>query len=197
MIHKLKTYPDPVMDREFRQLYDWLRKPFWNDINFSAANLRPGDTTPTWQKVNGDIYGFVFSDSIMNDLIGAEELLHGYLRGSDIKLHLHWKPLTTSTGVCRWGLEYAWTNIGGDTAASTIIYAEQAGAGVAGRHQILSFPDISGAGKQYGSCFECRIFRDAAHANDTLTGGAHLIQFGIHYQSWLLGSEEVYAQNVI
>jgi hypothetical protein len=160
----------------------------WNDINFSASNLQPGVSAPAWSNIVGGLYGYAFSASLVEELHGCEELLHDYKEGTDIVLHIHWSPLTTNTGVVRWGIEYSWTNIGDNNVATTTIYAEQAGSGVVGRHQKLSFSDVAGAGKKIGSMFCVRIFRDATHINDTFTGQAFLPQFGIHYERDSLGS---------
>ena len=163
----------------------------WNDINFSAGNLKPGGTAPTWSSIVGGLYGYVFGASTVDELHGCEEILHDYKEGSDITPHIHWSPLTTNTGNVRWGLEYSWVNRSAVGTATTTIYVEQAATGVVGTHQVISLPTISGTGKEMGSYFCCRIFRDGTHVNDTFTGGAFMPQFGIHYEKDTLGSRSV------
>lgn len=197
MVHKLKTYDDPVMDREFQQLYRRINQPLWDDVNFSAGNLKQGVTAPSWSAITGGLYGYVFEDAKVQSLHGCEEIPHGYKRDGNISPHIHWSPMTTNTGVVRWGMEYSWTNINATSTGTTTIYTEQASSGIVGKHQIISFPEIVGAGKHYGSYFCMRVFRDGTHANDTFTGGAFVPQVGIHFQADAAGSEQIMSKNAI
>lgn len=162
----------------------------WNDIVLPTSNLKPGNTAPVWTNIVGGIYGWVFADGVIDELHGCSEVLHDYMEGTDIYPHAHWSPTTTNTGVCRFGLEYAWRNIGEDGMTTTIIYAEQASSGTIGLHQYAAFPAISGTGKKMGSNFCMRFFRDGTHVDDTFTGGAFVPTVGFHYQCDTLGSRQ-------
>lgn len=163
----------------------------WNDINFSGSALKPGSSSPTWATVLGGLQGWTFDAAAVEELQGCEEVLHDYKEGSDIIVHIHWRPTTTNTGTVRWGLEYSWTNIGATATSTSTIYVEQASTGVVGRHQIIPFPTIAGTGQKIGSMFQCRLFRDASNVADTYTGEAFMAQFGIHYERDTLGSRGV------
>jgi hypothetical protein len=161
----------------------------WNDINFPASNLKPGVTSPDWTTIVGSIAGYTFSASKDQDLHGCTEILHDYQEGTDIIPHIHWSPMTTSSGTVRWGLEYAWVNTGDVRTTSTTIYVDSV-ALVAGTHQVVSFPTISGTGMKIGSGLCVRIFREGTHANDTYAGDAFVPNLGIHYQCDTLGSRQ-------
>lgn len=166
----------------------------WNDINLPAANLRPGATPPNWANVfaSGGIYGYTFNPSIANDeLHSSGEILHDYKEGTDLHLHVHWMATTANAGVVRWGLEYVWCNVGDTSAAPATIYVNATASGTAWKHQLTSFPTISGTGKHIGSMFAFRIFRAATDAADTYPDTAYLPQVGIHYEIDTVGSREM------
>lgn len=197
MINKLKKHTDPGLDREIEQIYRYIRSPLWNDINFSASNLKPGSSSPAWQAITGGLFGYVFEDAKVQELHGCEEILHGYRAGTDIIPHIHWAPTTTNTGTVRFGLEYAWVNFNENATGTTTIYAASAAPGTIGSHRIIAFPAIPGAGKKHGSYFCMRLFRDGTNAADTFTGGAFVPQFGLHYQIDAHGSAEIATKNII
>ena len=49
------------------------------------------------------------------------QLPHTYAEGTDIKFHVHWTMVTTTTGTVRWGLEYAVANANGAGADSIFL----------------------------------------------------------------------------
>jgi len=163
----------------------------WNDINFSASNLRVGNSPPSWTNIVGGLYGYTFSASILEELHGCEELLHNYKEGSDISAHIHWSPMTTGLGNVVWGLEYSWVNKDDISSSTSTIYTTVSTSGTTGQHLVSAFPNIIGTGKKIGSYFCCRIFRDATNGSDTYAGSVFLPQFGIHYEIDTLGSRQI------
>jgi hypothetical protein len=110
------------------------------------------------------------------------QLPHAWAEGTALRPHIHWAPSNTNTGVCRWGLEYTVADINGVFGATTTVYAEQAGAGVANMNQIVSFPSIAMTDKNASAIMVCRLFRDASNGNDTFSGTAFGLSFDLHYQ---------------
>lgn len=57
------------------------------------------------------------------------QLPHGYVRGSDINLHLHWMSLVAGAGTTnvRWGLEYQVTTTGSFTTNGTFTFVDGGG----------------------------------------------------------------------
>lgn len=169
----------------------------WNDINMPAAALRLGATAP--DPINilgaGSIESLGFDGLATTESIhGSAELLHGYLEGSNIELHIHWMPTTANAGNVKWQLEYSWQAVGGVFANPTIVSVVQAAGGTVWRHNRASFPDISGVGKTINSAIVFRLFRDPSDAADTYPDDAALIQVGIHYQIDVYGSRSVNAK---
>jgi len=175
-----------------------LSETVWDDlrVNINAIKVT-GASQPAWTKFKDDgagsvgVYTHYFSPTVMNEGWFEAQLPHKWKEGTTIYPHVHWAPVTTNTGTVRWGLEYTWANPNGTFSNTTIIYGEQAGAGTAFGHQIVNFGSgITASGKTISGILLCRIFRDAAHANDTYTGNAALLSSDIHYEVDTIGSRQ-------
>ncbi len=174
------------------------RNPRWDDLRASLARATTGSTPATLAAFIGGTQAYQFSASQMNQLFLDTQLPHAWAAGTPIHPHLHWSPgNSTNTGVVRWGLEYSWANAVADPGnvfpATTTVYVEQAASGVAYAHQIASLPAIDGAGMRLSSVLMCRLFRDAAHANDTFTGACFGLSFDSHIQLSQSGSATEFA----
>jgi hypothetical protein len=124
---------------------------------------------------------------------------HGWNKTA-IYPHVHWTPKTTADGApanqtVEWGLEYTWTEIGGDFADTAIVYTKThtpADANVvAGRHYLSSFAAITPSATQDGisGMLVCRLFRNATDAtDDTYEADAGLLEIDFHYQMGSAGS---------
>lgn len=166
----------------------------WNDINFPGANLGAGASAPDLVTLfgAGNVLGRAFDGNATTEqLYSSDELLHGYVEGSNIYFHIHWMPTTAEAGNVKWQLEYSWVNAGAVAAAPTTISATVAAAGAAWTHQMTTFTAINGEGKKIGSQFAFRLFRNPSDAADTYEADAALLSCGIHYQVDATGSREV------
>jgi hypothetical protein len=170
----------------------------WSDMfgGFTSAKLT-GSNQPTWTKVTDDgagstgIYAYAFSASALNELWIAFHVNHDYKQGTAFYPHIHWLPSTTNTGTVRWGIEWSaasrsGTTLGGAEAFgnTTYTYIEQTGSGTALQHQVaeVADPGITITGAEADMLILARVFRDAAHANDTFTGTALGLQLDAHFQ---------------
>ena len=166
-----------------------MKPLLWDDMRVSLLRGTTGVNLPTLSTFRNGVQAYSFSATVLNELFFDVQLPHGFVPGTPIEPHLHWSPgNSTNTGVARWGLEYTWQNINGAFPASSTIYVEQAGAGVAYQHQLASFGNLSSAGFGVSSVLMCRVFRDAAHANDTFNVGAFGISMDIHFQERSFGT---------
>lgn len=160
-----------------------LNNPLWDDLRTSLVRAAVTTDPPTLLVFRGTTMANSFVQDATQSVMFDAQIPHTWLAGSDVHPHLHWSPgNSVSTGVVRWGLEYTWSNVNDPFPASTTVYSEPAGAGVAYSHQIASFPALSGAGKRVSSVFSCRLFREGAHVNDTFPVGAFAISFDFHLQ---------------
>ena len=171
----------------------------WDDLRTPLTRVTTGANAPTWATMRDNLNTYSFDAGTMNQVWFEVQLPHGWVAGSDLKPHIHWSPgASTNTGVVRWGLEYSWSNAvnppGNVFPASTTIYVEQAASGTQYAHQIASFPTIAGTGKRLSSVLMCRLFRDAAHSNDTFTGAAFGVSVDVHHRVGSDGSVDEYPE---
>jgi hypothetical protein len=158
----------------------------WADITGDINVKGTGANFPAWSVFVSGLFAYEFSASVMKECWIVFHVPHSYAPGSDLYLHTHWSTTGTNTGVCRWGFEYSYAkgyNQGAESVfpSSQTVYIEQAGSGVARRHMIAETLPISMPGLEVDSLILVRVFRDAAHANDTQTGAAFLFTSDIHF----------------
>lgn len=168
-----------------------LSQPVWTDLRISGSSLGSGASAPdpvTWVNAsNLRVKGFD-GTTTSEQLFFEVQLGHDYKEGTDIHPHVHWGPTTTGVGNVKWILEYSWVNIMDTTPAVTTISSVQAAGGVAYRHLLTEFPEMSGAGKSLSSMIIGRIYRDPSDIQDTYAGDAGLLELDFHYQIDGLGS---------
>ncbi|MFA6429759.1 MAG: GDSL-type esterase/lipase family protein [Patescibacteria group bacterium] len=156
----------------------------WEDLRFPAsqAMVNPVTAKPDQGVFTDGIETLLFDPDADESVFIHVQMPHAWKLGSSIVPHVHWSPMTTHTGVVRWGLEYTVALKDGTFGASTTIYIEDAGDGVALKHQTANFAAIvMSAYAGLSVMLMCRLFRDADHVNDTFTGEAALLEFDIHY----------------
>src|SRR5574343_399922 len=177
---------------EYPQGKSDAKEQYWDDYvsSFLAGRtVGGGANTPTWATFRNGIEQYRFSATTMNELaLSPIHILHSIKPGSKIYPHIHWANSGTNTGVVRWGIEYTFAKghqQGADSVfpATSTIYMEQAATGTAYEHMVAEYSaGIESANIEPDSLFIARIFRDAAHANDTCTDAVFGLMFDLHYQ---------------
>jgi hypothetical protein len=164
----------------------------WNDINIPISALTLGAAAPDSIGIlgAGGIKSMGFDgNATVESVHGSTEIIHGYAEGTDIYPHIHWMPTTANAGNVKWQLEYSWQNIDGVFADPTTTFSISTSAGTAWTSQLDFFPAVDGTGKDHGSAFVFRLFRDPTDGADTYNNDdAAAIQVGIHYEVDALGS---------
>ncbi len=159
------------------------KAPQYQDVVATHGSmLRENSDGPSRIVVHGAIKGYSFDASSEESLHFSLLMPHGYTAGEAIAPFVHWSPVGTDTGNVVWGMEYAWIDVDETIPATTSITTTDTAAGVAMQHQAIAFSAIQGPGKQAGSVFVCRVYRDAANSDDTLTDEAVLWAAGFHTQ---------------
>lgn len=168
---------------------------FWASVTASInASKVTGAAQPNWSVFRDGIYAYAFSASALNEAWVCLHIPHSYKRGTDIEPSLHWAAgNTTNTGTVRLGVEYTIAKSFGVEAfpASTTIYVEQAANGTPYMHYHLDFDPadvIPADSREPDTLIMARVFRDAAHANDTFTGDAFILNFDLHVQMDRIGT---------
>lgn len=157
----------------------------WRDITSDIQVKGIGANNPTWATLKNGISAYTFSATTMQEAWINFHINHDYAVGTPIYLHAHWVNPGTNTDTVRWGFEY--TIAKGHQQElfpeTTTVYVEQACTGQY-YHMIAEIgTGISSASLEPDSLILVRVFRDAAHANDTCTNAVALIMSDVHYQA--------------
>lgn len=161
----------------------------WADILGDIVIKGSGAQDPSWTILTGGISAYSFSATAIREAQVVFHIGHDYQPGGDVLLHTHWTTTGTNTGVCRWGFEYTIAkghnqSSGSVFPATTTVYAEQAASGTALKHMVTEISSsVTLTNVEPDSLILVRVFRDATHANDTLTDAAFLLKADAHYET--------------
>jgi hypothetical protein len=165
----------------------------WKDMlgPFSTGKVA-GANVPTWTTFRDGLSAFAFSAGTMNEIWLSFHPNHDVIEGELFFPHVHWSPgVSTNTGVVRWGLEYSMVkghNQGAFPATTTIYMEDTISADDQYGHRIIE--DTTGiAMPEVDSLIMVRIFRDAAHANDTFPDVAFGLMLDLHYRAGKFGTK--------
>jgi hypothetical protein len=161
---------------------------YWDDYlsSFNAGKV-VGVNAPNWAVFRNGLYAWEFSATAMNEIwLAPIHITHSYKPGTAVYFHIHWAKAGTNTGTVRWGIEYSLAKGHNQSAfpASTTIYLEQAGSSTAYQHMVIEVSEGQAitTGIEPDTLLMIRIFRDAAHANDTCTDAVFGLMCDMHYQ---------------
>lgn len=162
------------------------------DLNFSAIAMGKSNSSPdiiNLSNTNIKTYAFDGTNKV-EELSCGDEIPHGYVEGTDISAHLHWRPTTTNAGNIKWFIDVTWEN-DGDVPSSQTLSSIVSSDEVAWKNQFLSLGTLDGTGKKINSQLSVRIYRDPNDPDDTYPDKAALISFGFHVQVDALGSSTI------
>lgn len=145
---------------------------------------------PTAGLLNGGIKLPYFGEApVGNESISLNMIMGHDVKGTtDVYIGIHWTPEDNTTGVVRWGIEYAVADINGFFTTVVTVYKEvTVSASTGDKHIYTEFDTpISVAGPN--TIIAGRFFRDTAHVNDTYGADAGLLQISGAYQAKRIGS---------
>lgn len=175
------------LDGNFTDL-DTRTKLGWRDNIVELKVDSSSPNAPTLEAIRGGILGWKFPTGELTEAHSAWHIDHDYALGTKLYLHIHWVCPTTDVGTVRWGFEYTVAKGHQQQAfpATTTVYVEQTTTGTAYMHYVgeVSETDaVSGTGIEPDTVILCRVFRDGAHANDTLNADAFGVFLDLHYQA--------------
>ena len=167
--------------------------PGWRDILGSFTNAKTtGPNQPTWTMVVNDgasssgVFAFAFAPTVLNELWTSFHINHDYAIGTPFYPHIHWLPDNTNTGTVRWAVEFSAARGHGQEVFpnTTTIFIEQSAPGIINQHMLAEMPDpgVTVPGAEPDMLILARIYRDAAHANDTFTGNALGLNLDAHFK---------------
>lgn len=169
----------------------------WQRLDGHLSVRGVGGSDPSWAAITGlgNMYGYSFSPTAMNQLWVEFPIPHHYAPGTSLHLEIHWlnAAATPNTGVVRWGIEYTVAKSHSQEAfgAPTTVYVEEASSATRWTHQtsqMAAGDAITSTHLEPDSLVLLRIFRDADHVNDTCTDVVFLLGVNCHYQADRVGT---------
>jgi hypothetical protein len=160
----------------------------WADITSDINVKGNGANNPAWTTFRNGISAYEFSASVMQEAWLNFHPNHNYAPGTDFYLHAHFASTSTGTGTVRMGFEYSVAKGHGQGAgsvfpASTTVYAEfNYATNRQYEHIVLETAALTDPDFEVDALVLCRVFRDAAHINDTFPGTIHLFTADVHHQ---------------
>lgn len=174
--------------------------PQWRDntADFNTARVT-GASQPTWSAFKDGIYAWKFANGTMNEVHVSFHIDHDQCTTEahrKLYPHIHWSgDSATNDTVVRFGIEYSFAKGHQQEAfpASTTVYIEQAWTNTDFTHQIAETPDVDAidlSNLETDGLLLCRVFRDAAHVNDTFDGNCFGLYADLHYQASYFGTPQ-------
>jgi hypothetical protein len=174
----------------------------WDDLRIEPVARTTGTNAPAFEKWFDDapgtsrgVYLYSFDDAVEiqeKEIFFTMQMPHDWAVGTDIHLHVHWIGNVDDTSATpRWGLEYAWKDIGQVFGDTTIIYAvgqvDGATDVTAFKHTITEFAALTPGATADGvsSILIGRIWRNSSNAADTYdaaTNKCGLLYIDAHYE---------------
>ena len=172
----------------------------WDDLRFPASAINPpgGIGGAAVDTVDTPFIGtLLFDPASVEICVGQAQMPHGWKEGSYLSPHVHWSPISTSTGSVVWRLSCETANVGEAYNGSYTYISEVASYsdGTLNDHILSDFSDLDMTGKTISNMTLWRISRMATSGSDTYPQDARLLEFDIHYQIDSLGSNAEYLKN--
>jgi len=162
----------------------------WKDnvITLNAGNTGNPNKSPLFADSGNGIWGYCFSDENKNFAFADFHINHDYKIGTKIYPHIHWVPMSYSTGDVRWVIEYTFAkgHQQGDvlTGVTNSIVLTAPGKGLIGEHMLTECSEVQAFTVQEpDTIVRIRLYRDGAHVDDTFYGGVLAIMLDFHYES--------------
>ncbi len=162
----------------------------WKDnvVSLNAMNMGDPSYSPIFADSGNGIWGLCFSDDNTNYAYCDFHINHDYKIGSKIYPHIHWMPLSHSTGKVKWVFEYIFAKGHGQneslTDATTTFSILQAGKGLVGEHMVCECSDEQTfIVSEPDTIVRLKVYRDGASPDDTFYGSVVGLMMDFHYQS--------------
>jgi hypothetical protein len=204
-------YTPPTSEDQVPKWREWITGVFttrrehgiaYDDVYPSAVAVgTTGSNVPSFTAFTGNLKAYEFVGSAqMKEMNLSFQFPHARKDGTNVNPHLHlYVPANAGAAAnVRFGMEYAWSDIG-DTGAisTTTVYGDLAiGAGdPIKQNEILSLGEIADPfTEDMSSIFMMRLFRDPTAAADTFTSSVWLMSADIHVQRTWIGSKFLFSR---
>lgn len=126
---------------------------------------------------------------------GSFEIPHDYMYGTDIEVHIHWRPSTTATGNVEWFFDWEHSPAEAAPIAQTTLHAvDTIPSNQQYWHKLMEIGIIPANGFQLGDKIGFNLRRAPNGVNDTYGADALFEQIALHIQCDTLGSRQRYVK---
>ncbi len=145
--------------------------------------------SPLWTDIGNGIEACVFADSKTQSNTIHFHINHDYMINTPIYPHIHWLPLSKSTGNVVWQLSYRYAKAFGQgqtlTGTLTNITLIQNANGIIGEHLTTEVDDLNTINdiSEPDVVLVMSLKRLGSDVRDTFTGSAAALFVDLHYQS--------------
>jgi hypothetical protein len=170
--------------------FDTKTKDGWADI-VSELYLRNGPSSPSVAQYKSGIYLYEFTSANTLEVFSNFHIPHTWKAGTMLYPHIHFTTVSNETGVVRWGFEYTsarrhdssgFTTFG-NTQTLTVDFTIPSNS--ADKHFVCEVPElggIDGTNLEVDGMVLMRIYREAAHVNDTFPDSVFGITADLHIE---------------
>jgi hypothetical protein len=173
---------------------------YWEDLRFPAQGINPaGSAAPPSVDTSTFPGTLLFSHLADNHVAGVAQLPHGWQRGTAVRPHIHWCPVSTESGTVLWQLRYALGDIGEVLGQGNPLGAycdwitgtRAVGSGnIADTHVLTTFGDITLTSLGESGMILWELRRKASDNADNYGGSARLLELDFHYQTNKSGTKD-------
>ena len=160
----------------------------WSNL---LGNMTTGKTgknnSPLWENLGNGFYSWIFADNKTLELQLQFHTNHQIDYTKKVLAHIHWLPLSTSTGTVKWNIKIKIArSLKGDllTGAADYNFSMYTQSnGVYGEH--LVFEDLVNTidAIEPDCIMLISLVRDGTHSSDTFVGSVGAVYFDFHYWS--------------
>lgn len=162
----------------------------WADI-VSDMYTRGGPSSPSINLYKGGIYLYEFNSSDTLEVFANFHIPHSYKVGTMVYPHVHFVTTSNASGVVRWCFEYTVAkrnesgtgNTFGSTTTIAVDYTIPANS--ADIHLVCEAPEgggIPSTQMEVDGMILTRVYREAAHVNDTFSASVFGITCDVHIE---------------
>ena len=170
--------------------FDLKTKDGWADI-VSEFYTRGGPASPGVSQFIGGIYLLEFSPTDTLEAFANFHIPHAYKQNTMMYPHIHFSTQSNAAGVVRWVVEWTFARRHDSTgqtafpATQTNVIEFSIPANSANKHFIAEAAEgqgIPGTNIEVDGMVMCRIYREAAHVNDTFDASVWAITSDLHIE---------------
>lgn len=154
----------------------------------NAGNIGDPSYSPIFADSGNGIWGLCFSADNKNYAYCDFHINRDYKIGTKIYPHIHWMPLSYSTGNVKWVFEYIFAKGHGQNetliAPTSTFSVVQAGKGMIGEHMVGECTDNQTfVVSEPDTVVRVKVYRDGTSVDDTFYGSVIGLMMDFHYQS--------------